>query len=262
VAELVLAAERLKGEFQDVVILREVHRIDRGSAAVDGDAQAQKHADDAERFLKVTLAMANCEWTPQDYNWLRQRQRSVLQKTEAGRRELALFDDAPLLMDGRRTNAAGETGALAVNREELFRVAERDRVPILEVNAFHDKPENESRMNAADFDDDDFRGLHSKLLICVGARVLLTQNLWVEAGLMNGAMGVVRGFVWPPGGSPESAEEHKRAPVAVLVEFDRVELGMEPDVSESSGVPRQDVDGGLGAPSCLLSFSDCSLWCR
>jgi len=30
--------------------------------------------------------------------------------------------------------------------------------------------------------------------------VLLTQNQWVEAGLMNGALGVLRGYMWPEGG--------------------------------------------------------------
>ena len=39
---------------------------------------------------------------------------------------------------------------------------------------------------------DDFRGVENELLLCEGARILLTQNLWVEAGLMNGALGVVR----------------------------------------------------------------------
>ena len=39
-----------------------------------------------------------------------------------------------------------------------------------------------------------FRGLRSALLLCVGARVMLHTNEWVEAGLMNGAMGTVRGL--------------------------------------------------------------------
>ena len=35
--------------------------------------------------------------------------------------------------------------------------------------------------------------IENELHMCEGARVLLTQNLWVEAGLMNGALGTVRG---------------------------------------------------------------------
>ena len=42
------------------------------------------------------------------------------------------------------------------------------------------------------------------LHLCDGVRVLLTHNEWVEAGLMNGALGYVRGFVWPEGGNPNA----------------------------------------------------------
>ena len=62
-------------------------------------------------------------------------------------------------------------------------------------------------------DADEFRGLPDSLKLCVGARVLLTKNEWVEAGLMNGAMGYVAGFVWPEGGDPEAALAEKQAPV-------------------------------------------------
>ena len=53
-------------------------------------------------------------------------------------------------------------------------------------------------------DDDEFRHLSSVLHLCEGARVLLQRNEWVEAGLMNGAIGTVRGFVWPRGGDPNA----------------------------------------------------------
>ena len=32
-----------------------------------------------------------------------------------------------------------------------------------------------------------------KLVICEGARVLLNHNIWIEAGLMNGAIGTLKG---------------------------------------------------------------------
>ena len=38
--------------------------------------------------------------------------------------------------------------------------------------------------------------MENELFMCEGARVLLTQNLWVEAGLMNGALGYVRGYMY------------------------------------------------------------------
>ena len=58
--------------------------------------------------------------------------------------------------------------------------------------------------------------------MCEGARVLLTQNLWVEAGLMNGAMGVLRGYMWPEGGDPHSDKPELRSPLCIFVEFDSV----------------------------------------
>ena len=64
-------------------------------------------------------------------------------------------------------------------------------------------------------EDEDFRGLASSLKLCEGARVLLMQNLWVEAGVMNGAMGTVRGFVWPTGEGPNAHEKKSQAPVCV-----------------------------------------------
>jgi hypothetical protein len=71
---------------------------------------------------------------------------------------------------------------------------------------------------------DDFRGMEAELLMCKGARILLTQNLWVEAGLMNGALGIVKGFAWPEDADAQSEQVEKRTPLCVLVEFDSVNL--------------------------------------
>ncbi len=46
-----------------------------------------------------------------------------------------------------------------------------------------------------------------------GARVMLTSNLWVEMGLVNGAMGTVHAICYRRGGPPD-------LPVAVMVHFD------------------------------------------
>ena len=66
---------------------------------------------------------------------------------------------------------------------------------------------------------DDFRGMEAELIMCTGARVLLTQNLWVEAGLMNGAMGIVKGFMWPENADPQSERIEERTPLCVFIEF-------------------------------------------
>ena len=238
VEQLTSRGELLREEFEDVVILREVHRVQRADACQD-DAAAAHYAAEADRFLDVVGGMANCTWTAEDYAWLSKRQQSSLSRTPEGRAEIQEFTDALLLMDGRRKNARGEDGAVQVNQVELFRVAERDKVPVLGIAAYHARSEKEKDAKPELMEDDDFQGLNAFLMLCVCARVLLTQNLWVEAGLMNGAMGTVRGFVWPLGGGPHAKDPKKRGPVCIIVEFDELNLGEEQDVDER-GVPRVD----------------------
>ena len=70
------------------------------------------------------------------------------------------------------------------------------------------------------------------LLMCGEARVLLTDNTWIEAGLMNGALGTLKGFMWPEGGDPNSSDSTLRTPLCCVVEFDDVNL------KDENGVPR------------------------
>ena len=48
----------------------------------------------------------------------------------------------------------------------------------------------------------DEEGLELELLIAIGARVMLTSNLWTDAGLINGALGVIQHIVCNLGSSP------------------------------------------------------------
>ena len=134
----------------------------------------------------------------------------MLQQTAAGREELRRFADAPLLMDGRQDRLTGERGANMVNQMRLETLSADAGKPIFALRAYPDEPdlekEGEGRakkakkakplsMRPQEMDADDFRGIENEVMFCVGARVLLTQNVWVEAGLMNGALGVVRGYM-------------------------------------------------------------------
>ena len=182
-------------------------------------------------WLKVTRGLADCTWKEADHRWLSQRNRSVLQQTEAGRAELRRFDgdvkrQAPLLMDGRKDRLTGEVGAIRVNNMKLEEVSAKTGRPIARICAFHNVPDTAegTKMAPEKMDSEDFRGMENELLVCEGARVLLTQNQWVEAGLMNGALGVLRGYMWPEGGDPHAALKKQRAPLCVFVEFDSVNL--------------------------------------
>ena len=143
-------------------------------------------------------------------------------------KELEEFADAFLLMDDRRKIRRGQDGAMQVNARLLRQHAQRISRLIVAIRAFRDGfAEVQGRL--ARWGADDFRGMPSVLELCEGAWVLLTLNLWVEVGLMNGALGRVIGFVWPEGGDPASSDSARKSPFCVIVEFDEVNLGTEVD---------------------------------
>ena len=112
-------------------------------------------------------------------------------------------------MDGRRKNAAGEDGAEQFNAAELRRLSARTGQPILSIGAHHARGGEAAQMKLEvlqAMDAEDFNGLKGQLELIEGARVLLTANLWTEAGLMNGALGWCRGYIWPEGGDPLSKD--------------------------------------------------------
>ena len=227
------SAELFLKEFEDVVLLRTVHRVDYGDARDGSGVDWSQYAADADKFLDVTLKMASCTWTLQEHAWLAKRNRSTLFATHVGREELVAFEEAPLLMDTRRKKANGDDGADQINEKELEKVALKTRKAIIAIRSYHAKLAKEHHLKPELTEGDDFRGLLAELRLCEGARVLLIHNVWVEAGLMNGALGIVRGFVWPEGGDPWNADASKRAPLCLVIEFDNVNLGEEQSRDES-----------------------------
>ena len=218
-------------EFEDAVILQKVHRADDdGTDDMEPEAR-EAYKRDAERFREVTRRMEDLSWDAADHAWLKKYcERSARQAREGADAVAERFEEAVLLMDGRKKNARGEDGADQHNARELRRLARRTGKAIAALGAYHDKPKEATEMRPEAFDDDEFKGLRAMLELCEGAPVLLTQNLWVEAGLMNGAMGTVKGYVWPVASDaaqrvgPDSKVSELRAPICVLVEFKDVDL--------------------------------------
>ena len=65
-----------------------------------------------------------------------------------------------------------------------------------------------------------FEGLAATLELSEHARVILTHNLCVQHGLMNGTQGVVRQIVYPAGTQgPNDTDPTRRMPQAIVVEF-------------------------------------------
>jgi ATP-dependent DNA helicase PIF1 len=85
-------------------------------------------------------------------------------------------------------------------------------VPVAKILAVHTGG-NEAKKA----DSDIAHGLEAKLLLARGARVMLTSNLWTEAGLVNGAIGTVQDILFGEDQGPPSL------PVVVFVSFDNYE---------------------------------------
>ena len=89
--------------------------------------------------------------------------------------------------------------------------------PIATIKAIHTGP------NAAKASSDDSGGLEPIICLAHGARVMLTANLWVDKGLVNGAMGTVVAICYSSGEAPP------HLPVAVMVRFDSCQGPTLPD---------------------------------
>ena len=78
-ASLVDSGMLFRKSFDDVVLLREVHRVDKGDASMS-EAERAAYAAEAERFLEVITKMADCEWDLDDYKFQQARNKSFLRR--------------------------------------------------------------------------------------------------------------------------------------------------------------------------------------
>ena len=219
-------------EFEDVAMLLQPHRLDDGHDRMSPEERG-RYRFEADEFMRVTRAMADLRWTPEQHRWLARRNRTFLASTEAGRKELERFQDAPILMTTRQVNKRGEDSADQFNARRLEELSRSTNTPILSIRASHDKSKEAVDMKCETMKADEFKGLKAAFDVCEGVRVLLTSNEWVEAGLMNGAIGVVKGFMYPEGFDPNSSNPEVRGPICVFVEFEDVDLG-----TDEQGRPR------------------------
>lgn len=59
-------------------------------------------------------------------------------------------------------------------------------------------------------------GLKKIIYLAIGCRVMLKSNLWVNKGLVNGALGYVRDIIFEPGSAPPHD-----MPIVICVQFDK-----------------------------------------
>ena len=84
---------------------------------------------------------------------------------------------------------------------------------IVQIDAHHSNPK------AKTLSSEEMGGLEPTIYLSKRARVMLTRNLWTEAGLCNSAMGIVKDIIF--------SENHtsRMLPIAIIVQFDNDYIG-------------------------------------
>ena len=143
----------------------------------------------ARQFRKALGELRSGTVTRESWKLLLTRTRNSISRDEA-----ELFNDAIRLFN---TNELTDN----VNRSRLRDLG----TPVTAVEA-----EKEAHKTSHE----DAENLYQTVFLAIGARIRLTQNVWVEH-LINGSMGVIHDIDWPAGTDPRKA-----MPRAVLVKFD------------------------------------------
>ena len=143
-----------------------------------------------ECFRNLLLRLRNAELTVEDRKYLMTRTAGEVGDTKS-------FDEALRLYPIIEAVAEHNVAKLRASGQ-----------PIAVLRAVHTGP------GASKATLDDAGGLEPVICIAHGARVMLSANLWVEVGLVNGALGTVEAICY------ESDQRPPDLPIAVTVKFD------------------------------------------
>ncbi len=144
---------------------------------------------DQVRFRDILLRLRNAEVTIEDWNCL-------MTQTPTTVSDLTPFANALRLHPTVEAVVEHNVAKLQASGQ-----------PIATIKAVH------TGANAARASADDASGLEAVVCLANSARVMLTSNLWIEVGLVNGAMGTVEAVCYRSGGPPD-------LPLSVMVKFD------------------------------------------
>ena len=116
----------------------------------------------------------------------------------------------------RATEDNPETNCEFYNKMKIRALARELHTAVARFEAIHEGVPQAQGMAMAE---DTFRGLCKELEVAEGARVILTHNLAVEQGLMNGTQGVIKEIVFGPGDHPNHDDPAHRMPQSIIIEF-------------------------------------------
>jgi ATP-dependent DNA helicase PIF1 len=153
------------------------------------------------RFKQILENIRDGKIIEDDWHVLMTRRLSILPPDERN-----LFLDNPECLFLRATTEKAEQGNTAKLNKLPF--------PCFSVLAKHTGDPKVKTLNA-----DKFEGLRQVAELAKGAKVMLTRNLWTEAGLVNGASGVVVDVVFADHNDPLLAPSRSQHPDYVLVDF-------------------------------------------
>ena len=165
------------------------HHFDQ---AVILDKVMRQAGQDCEQevFRDLLMRMRNAESTISDWRLLMKRTPAEVGDTSSFAESLHLYATTADVADhnARKLRGSGQ--------------------PVAVIKALHKGP------GASKASPDEAGGLDPVVCIAEGARVMLCANLWVDVGLVNGAIGTVVSICFENGHSPPDL------PVAVTVRFD------------------------------------------
>ena len=159
-------------KFEDVFFLDRVERV----SATEDDSAAER--EEVEYFKQLQLRARDGELDDADYQYIFNKM--DLQSRLAGG-EFSGTDVYRLVTTRKRRDE--------LNAAELDAAIKRG-VPAKEIAAIHSPPN--SRVVGMSTED---VGLPSSLILCIGARVMVTHNISVPLGLVNGTVGIVHDII-------------------------------------------------------------------
>ena len=176
-------------------------------------------------FRDILLQLRNGEVTASDWEHLMSRTPArITDATSSFNGSLRLFPTVEAVGEHNvgRLNACGQ--------------------PVATIKALH------SGLNASKGSLDDAGGLEPVVCLAKAARVMLSSNLWVDMGLVNGAMGTIQAICYKDGQAPPSP------PVAVTVLVDHYSGPTLPDSTVPIIPLRIDLSHHLVVPVSVFNY--------